>query len=76
MQVTQNGCVDTSACEVFTNVGIIENSANSVISVYPNPVKNQLNKHLENFSETDVQLTIIDGIGKTVFTHAYTLNAN
>ena len=76
VEVSQNGCVDTSACEAFTNVGVMENSANSVISIYPNPVKNQLNIHLENFSETDVQLAIINGIGKTVFTRAYVLNAN
>ena len=35
VEVTQNGCVDTSACEQVNNVGINEN--NSSITLHPNP---------------------------------------
>ncbi len=35
VEVTQNGCVDTSACEQVNNVGINEN--NSSITIHPNP---------------------------------------
>ena len=35
VEVTQNGCVDTSACEQVNNVGI--NEINSNITLHPNP---------------------------------------
>ena len=35
VEVTQNGCVDTSACEQVNNVGI--NEINSSITIHPNP---------------------------------------
>jgi hypothetical protein len=35
VEVTQNGCVDTSACEQVNNVGI--NEINSSITLHPNP---------------------------------------
>ena len=35
VEVTQNGCVDTSACEQVNNVGITE--INSSITLHPNP---------------------------------------
>ncbi len=37
VQLTQNGCVDTSACVAITTIGVIENSFLDNLRVYPNP---------------------------------------
>ncbi|MBN2610116.1 MAG: T9SS type A sorting domain-containing protein [Bacteroidales bacterium] len=58
VEVTQNNCVDTSACYVVTMVGILENTFENEIIVFPNPtngfVKINLNK---TFSELTVIIT-------------------
>ncbi|MEJ5266983.1 MAG: T9SS type A sorting domain-containing protein [Bacteroidales bacterium] len=40
VEVTQNGCKDTSACYPITNVEIFENNLSKNIKIYPNPFKN------------------------------------
>ena len=37
VELTQNGCTDTSACVPVTSVGMIENTFNGQITLYPNP---------------------------------------
>jgi hypothetical protein len=37
VEITQNGCVDTSACEAITNVGILLNDFGNTLMIYPNP---------------------------------------
>ncbi|MBL4653328.1 MAG: T9SS type A sorting domain-containing protein, partial [Flavobacteriales bacterium] len=37
VEVTQNGCIDTSACYSITSIGIIENDFGNVLQLYPNP---------------------------------------
>lgn len=41
LKISQNGCIDTSSCYTFTNVGTTENS-NAEFSVFPNPVSDFL----------------------------------
>ena len=43
VEVSQNGCVDTSACANFFMIGIADNGFNNKISIYPSPAKNSLN---------------------------------
>lgn len=63
--VTQNGCTDTSACYSVTTVGILENSFNNDIRVFPNPTSGILKIDLgETFSELIV--SIIDVNGKLI----------
>ena len=54
VEVTQNSCVDTSACYAVTTVGILENTFNHEIIVYPNPtygiVKVDLGKVINEFT--------------------------
>ncbi|MCB0401456.1 MAG: T9SS type A sorting domain-containing protein [Flavobacteriales bacterium] len=42
VEVTQNGCVDTSSCVSVTGVGIDAYGNGRQVSIYPNPVKDQL----------------------------------
>ncbi len=39
VEITQNNCVDTSACNAINSVGILENTFDNEITVYPNPTE-------------------------------------
>jgi hypothetical protein len=63
--ITENTCADTSTCVTILTVGINEiNSQN--ISIYPNPVQNQLFIELDNKELTGI--TIIDYSSRVVKT--------
>jgi hypothetical protein len=69
VEVTFNGCVDTSACENITGVGIKE-ATNNVVSIYPNPTNGMVNISLgSNNTAVDYTISSIEGriieIGKT-----------
>lgn len=62
VQVTQNGCTDTSACYAVTTVGIIENTFSNDIIVYPNPTDGIVKVDLgETLSEFVVSLLDVNG---------------
>jgi hypothetical protein len=37
VELTENGCVDTSACVNIANMGIVKNTFGNLLKVYPNP---------------------------------------
>lgn len=37
VELTENGCVDTSACVTIANMGIIKNTFGDLLKIYPNP---------------------------------------
>ena len=41
VEVTQNGCMDTSACYTVSTIGIPENSFGGQLQLYPNPTTGQ-----------------------------------
>jgi hypothetical protein len=43
VEVTSNGCVDTSACVIISSVGINESMASDEIRIYPNPANDFIN---------------------------------
>ena len=45
VEITENGCVDTSSCVTINSVGISEVLLNEAIKVYPNPFQNSI--HIE-----------------------------
>ena len=64
VEVTENGCVDTSACFTVTTVGI-ETYNQSVFKLYPNPVNNILTV----VSQEDInQIEVYDITGKLLET--------
>jgi len=65
--VTRNGCTDTSLCLaiLLENVGINESSTG--ISIYPNPVKDNIYVVIENPISASVLFSLTDLSGKTVF---------
>ena len=65
VEVTLNGCVDTSACQNITSNGINEIEINDV-SIFPNPVTNELNvitiDQIEKIAIYSVNGVLVKGI--------------
>ncbi|MCD4679891.1 MAG: T9SS type A sorting domain-containing protein, partial [Bacteroidales bacterium] len=53
--INEYGCTDTSFCYSITTVGILENTFESLFSIYPNPTTGQLTI---TFKETYDQITL------------------
>ncbi|MFK7921083.1 MAG: choice-of-anchor Q domain-containing protein [Bacteroidia bacterium] len=58
VEITQNGCVDTSACYSITTVGIVENDFGARFAVFPNPTNGKLKIDLgKAYHSINVQIT-------------------
>ncbi|MEX1191262.1 MAG: T9SS type A sorting domain-containing protein [Brumimicrobium sp.] len=65
VEITENGCVDTSSCVEVSTVGIVENNFGNKLIVYPNPTDGVFFVDLgENYSLINV--AIINSEGKTI----------
>lgn len=67
VEITQNGCVDTSICTNITLVGFNDFFKNE-INYYPNPTNNLL--FFEGLNLTNADLKIINVLGEEVFNYA------
>jgi hypothetical protein len=70
VEVTQNNCVDTSACYSITSVGIVENSFGNDLLIYPNPTNGNFSIDLRLVYES-VTLSVTDINGKLVQSNSY-----
>ncbi|MFC2100277.1 LamG-like jellyroll fold domain-containing protein [Bacteroidota bacterium] len=70
VEVTQNGCVDTSLCISIVSVGIAENTPLSFVKLFPNPTAGKFTLRFDNTSES-ISVTILNIIGKTLSTKEY-----
>lgn len=73
--VTQNGCTDTSICKTVVVSGLDEINENTIIHVYPNPVKSEL------FVDVDASYLgkncyLFDFVGKRIYTQKLTTTSN
>ena len=64
VEITQNGCVDTSACFVIANVGIQESDLTG-ISIYPNPTSDVL--HIDKGSNVTLEIKMTNSAGTIVY---------
>jgi hypothetical protein len=64
VEITENGCVDTSACVMISSVGIASSEMNSV-SIYPNPAIDQMTIAVAGASSS-LEISIVDIQGKAV----------
>ncbi|UTW66124.1 T9SS type A sorting domain-containing protein [bacterium SCSIO 12643] len=64
VEVSQNGCVDTSACFSITNVGIQEAELIGV-KLYPNPTSDVL--HIDKGSHQSLEITLTNSAGAIVY---------
>ncbi|MBK9636401.1 MAG: T9SS type A sorting domain-containing protein [Bacteroidetes bacterium] len=70
VELTENGCIDTSACVAITNVGVLENSIGDGLLVYPNPSNGIFSIDLGSVYE-NAQISITDILGKLIDTKNY-----
>lgn len=71
--ISENGCVDTSACMNVALFGISETKASNEISVYPNPTSGNFTVELNQF-DGSATIEIVDVQGRIVMTKFATLN--
>ena len=65
VELTENGCLDTSACVAFITVGVVENSFDDILKVYPNPTYGDFSIDLGAIYESSV-VSITDISGKLI----------
>ncbi len=66
VEVTENGCVDTSSCITILSVGInMLNSVLNQIAVFPNPSTGLVNIDLNNL--TDASIKVFNITGKLIY---------
>lgn len=72
VELTQSGCTDTSACVPVTSVGMIENTFNGQITLYPNPTYGPL--HIVSGNEFGNTLLIVRNLlGQEVYRKNHTV---
>ncbi|GAB5556847.1 MAG: hypothetical protein SchgKO_10600 [Schleiferiaceae bacterium] len=71
VQITENGCVDTSDCVVISNIGIVENGFGAELSVFPNPSNGDFTVDLGQ-SLNQISILITDLSGRTLEAKEYT----
>ena len=65
VELTENGCVDTSACVTILSVGILENDFGNNLIIYPNPTSGNFSIDLGDTYE-NIQIVITDVHGKRI----------
>ncbi len=67
VEVTDNGCVDTSACYLVDYTGVQEMPYGVEVNIFPNPSTGKFNVEMIGLSGDDVELRITDLQGRIVF---------
>ncbi|MFT6282950.1 MAG: hypothetical protein ACJA0U_003088 [Salibacteraceae bacterium] len=62
VELTENGCIDTTNCIAITTVGIVENTFENELVVSPNPTHGKFSIDLGQ-TYGNVQITILDATG-------------
>jgi hypothetical protein len=70
VEVTQNGCIDTSFCQLVIAVNVIENSFFGLINVFPNPTTGNINLDLGKYFE-NIHVEIISVTGTVINCNTY-----
>jgi hypothetical protein len=63
--LTENSCIDTSACVMVTIVGVFDNENNNQLKIFPNPTTGKLNIVL-GYVERDVMIIIRNAVGQEI----------
>jgi PKD repeat protein len=70
VEINQDGCIDSSACYKVSTLGLIKNTFENEISIFPNPTKGLINVNLGTIF-TELNVEIIDMNGKSIFLTSY-----
>lgn len=74
VQITENGCIDTSECVTIIGLGLIENTFEEAINIYPNPTAGSVTLISEKYINEDVNVLISNVLGQTIFKQDYINN--
>ncbi len=72
--INQNGCIIQTRTAYFSTQDIItgeENSKTDVFKIYPNPSTGIFTIHFETVLLEDIEITILDGIGRKIYTTTF-----
>lgn len=64
VEITENGCVDTSSCVIINSVGISEVLLDETIKVYPNPFQNNI--HIEANGVEIEKIIVSNSLGQII----------
>jgi len=70
VEITQNGCIDTSACYAITGIGILENDFGNKLLLYPNPTDGYFSVDMGAQYE-HIDITILDLNAKVIQSKTY-----
>jgi hypothetical protein len=70
VEITKNGCIDTSSCHIISVLGVVENNLATNLSVFPNPANQQIHINFGG-AQRDVDIRLIDQKGQMVMTRYY-----
>ncbi len=70
VEISKNGCVDTSVCYSVLNIGLNEQNQAFNVNMYPNPTEGKVRIDLGSFNES-ISLTVRDIEGRIVFESQY-----
>jgi|21_taG_2_1085346.scaffolds.fasta_scaffold02376_4 hypothetical protein len=75
VEVTQNGCTDTSACVNVTGVGIDDISIENTITIFPNPSNGLFTIKTQDHENQTINLLVINTLGKVIDEISFTNKA-
>jgi len=70
VEVTNNGCVDTSACTLVDYSGL-EEVPSIDVSIYPNPTDGKFNVEFSGLNQQEFELRIVDLQGRLVLSEVF-----
>ena len=70
VELTENGCIDTSACVNIITTAILENNFGSEFNIYPNPTKGNFSVDLDK-TYNSILITITDLSGRLIESTEY-----
>lgn len=70
VDITQNGCTQTSSCYSITTVGLDADKLKNRLSAYPNPTSGEITLDLGQHYR-DIQVSVSNLAGQTVFRQIY-----
>lgn len=70
VRLVQDSCIDTSACVAVSTVGILENTFNSRLAIYPNPTSGKVSIACDEELKT-AHIMVRDITGKVVYQQQY-----
>ena len=65
--ITKNGCTDTSSCYVITSAGVLENTFENKILIFPNPANRLLTVSFEPLNNENVIVELMSSTGQIVY---------